>query len=122
MLKPGYTNLAPDWLAPLRAQIAAEAPQVHIWIAFDSAGHLTLNKLVVPRHLRNQGIGTRVMQLLTAEADRQAVTMSGTPTTEFGATSVHRLRRFYGRHGFRANAGRSRDHTTAHSMTRRPHS
>ncbi|MFE5971410.1 GNAT family N-acetyltransferase [Streptomyces sp. NPDC056460] len=122
MLKHGRTTLDPDWLAPLRQQVATSAPGVDIWIAFDSAGHLALSKLIVPPNQRNKGVGTRVMQILTAEADCQGVTMTGTPTSEFGASSVHRLRRFYGRFGFRVNGGRTRDYTTAHSMIRRPHS
>ncbi|MFJ9827721.1 GNAT family N-acetyltransferase [Streptomyces sp. NPDC101160] len=121
MLKHGRTTLDPDWLAPLRQQIADSAPEVVIWIEFDSAGHLALSKLIVPSDLRNQGLGTRVMQLLTAEADRQGVTMTGTPSGEFGASSVHRLRRFYGRFGFSVNGGRTKDYTTAHSMIRRHH-
>lgn len=121
MLKHGRTTLAPDWLAPLRQQIADSVPGADIWIEFDSAGHLALSKLIVPPNLRNQGLGTQVMQILTAEADRQGVTMTGTPSSEFGASSVHRLHRFYGRFGFRANGGRTRDYTTAHSTIRRPH-
>ncbi|MEU7030069.1 GNAT family N-acetyltransferase [Streptomyces sp. NPDC046275] len=120
MLKPGYTSLDPEWLAALRDRIATEAPGVDLWISFDSAGHLALHKLVVPRTLRNQGIGTRVMRLLIAEADRQGVTATLSPSSEFGATSVHRLRRFYRRFGFSVNGGRVKDYTTAHSMIRRP--
>ncbi|MFF3015841.1 GNAT family N-acetyltransferase [Streptomyces sp. NPDC057939] len=119
MLKPGYTNLDPDWLAPLRERIATEVPEVTTWIHVDSVGHLVLSKIVVPRDLRSQGLGTRVMELLIAEADRQAVTMTLSPTREFGS-GLHRLRAFYRRFGFSVNGGRIKDYTTAQSMIRLP--
>ncbi|MEU0120650.1 GNAT family N-acetyltransferase [Streptomyces albidoflavus] len=119
MLKPGYTNLDPDWLAPLRERIAAEVPEVTTWIYVDSVGHLVLSKIVVPRELRSQGIGTRVMELLITEADKQAVTMTLSPTREFGS-GLRRLRAFYRRFGFSMNGGRIKDYTTAHDMIRRP--
>ncbi|MFE7463084.1 GNAT family N-acetyltransferase [Streptomyces sp. NPDC057499] len=120
MLKPGFTNLDPDWLAPLRARIAAEAPGVDLWIAVDSAGHLALEKIVVPRGMRGQGVGSRVMTLLVTEADRQGVTMALTPTRGLGATSLDRLRRFYRRFGFSMNGGRIKDYTTRQAMLRLP--
>ncbi|NUK41823.1 GNAT family N-acetyltransferase [Streptomyces lunaelactis] len=119
MLKPGYTSLDPEWLAPLRERIATEAPEVDLWISVDSAGHLAVDKIIVPRRLRNQGTGSRVMSLLTTEADEQGVTMALTPTREFGG-SLYRLRAFYRRHGFSVNGGRTKDYTTRNAMIRRP--
>ncbi|MEU9057855.1 GNAT family N-acetyltransferase [Streptomyces sp. NPDC048430] len=119
MLKPGYTSLDPDWLAPLRKRIATEAPEVTVWIEVDSAGYLALSKIVVPADLRRQGVGSRVMELLIVEADRQAMTMVLTPTREFGS-GLRRLRAFYRRFGFSMNGGRIKDYTTAHAMIRRP--
>ncbi|KQX37005.1 hypothetical protein ASD97_10005 [Streptomyces sp. Root63] len=119
MLKPGYTNLDPDWLAPLRERMAAEVPEATTWIYVDSVGHLVLSKIVVPRELRLQGLGTRVMELLITEADRQAVTMTLSPTREFGS-GLRRLRAFYRRFGFSMNGGRIKDYTTAHDMIRLP--
>lgn len=120
MLKPGYTSLDPDWLARLRERVAAETPGVDLWICLDSAGHLALNKIIVPREVRGRGVGSQVMALLIAEADRQGVTMSLTPTRDFGATSLHRLRRFYRRFGFSVNGGRIKDYTTRQAMLRLP--
>ncbi|WP_406409640.1 GNAT family N-acetyltransferase [Streptomyces halstedii] len=119
MLKPGYTNLDPDWLAPLRERIATVTPEATVWIEVDSAGYLALSKIVIPAGLRRQGVGSRVMRLLVAEADRQAITMVLTPTREFGS-GLHRLRGFYRRFGFSMNGGRIKDYTTAHAMIRRP--
>lgn len=119
MLKPGYTSLDSEWLAPLRDRIATEAPEVDLWISVDSAGHLALHKIIVPRELRNQGIGSRVMNLLTAEADRRGIAMALTPTREFGG-ALYRLRAFYRRHGFSVNGGRIKDYTTRNAMIRRP--
>ncbi|MFE9254056.1 GNAT family N-acetyltransferase [Streptomyces sp. NPDC006879] len=120
MLKPGYTTLDPDWLAPLREHVTTEAPDADFYVYVDSVNHLALAKIVVPREKRNQGIGTQAMTLLTAEADRQGITMSLTPTREFGATSLDRLRRFYRRFGFSMNGGRIKDYTTRQAMLRLP--
>ncbi|MGW4158719.1 GNAT family N-acetyltransferase [Streptomyces sp. NPDC004788] len=120
MLKPGYTSLDPDWLAPLRERVATEAPEADFFVHVDSANHLSLEKIIVPREKRNQGIGSRVMTLLITEADLRGVTMSLSPTREFGATSLDRLRRFYRRFGFSMNGGRIKDYTTRQAMLRLP--
>ena len=80
---------------------------------------VTLNKLVVVQP--GVGFGTRFMRDLAAVADENGLTLALTPDTSFGASSVNRLMRFYGRFGFRENKGRYADYTINQSMIRIPH-
>ena len=81
-----------------------------------------LHSIVVPKAERKRGIGTAAMELLTERADEAGATVGLTPETDFGGTSVARLRRFYGRFGFRRNRGRYADHRLSAAMFRRPRS
>lgn len=74
----------------------------------------TLNKLVIPKDARKEGLGTAFMEELTRMADRQGATLALTPSTSYGATSVARLKRFYSRFGFSKN----KDFEISESMSR----
>jgi hypothetical protein len=71
----------------------------------------------VPDAARGHGHATAAMHDLTGWADREGVTVGLTPADDFGASTA-RLRTFYGRFGFQANQGRSRDHRLATTMIR----
>ncbi|MER8116292.1 GNAT family N-acetyltransferase [Streptomyces sp. NPDC094031] len=108
----------PTWVEGLRRALDDHPAKIHI--SYDStAGYLALDLLVVTRVRRNEGTGTAIMQVLTAEADRRGVPMALTPAADFGG-SVSRLRTFYRRFGFVSNAGRGKDYATKHAMIRRP--
>lgn len=79
-----------------------------------------LASIVVPKPARNRGIGSAVMDELTAAADRHGAVLLLTPSRSFGATSVARLRRFYGRFGFVRNLGRRARHEWSGTMYRLP--
>lgn len=81
---------------------------------------IKLARLVVPKEQRKEGIGSKVMEDLTALADEFGLTIALSPSTDFGATSVDRLRRFYGRFGFVRNRGRHKDYQIFESMYRPP--
>ena len=90
--------------------------------------HLTLTKngdVVTVNRVeaaeQGKGAGTRFMNELTAEADKNGWTLALTPDDTFGATSVNRLKKFYKRFGFKENKGRNTDFTVNESMVRRPH-
>ncbi len=68
---------------------------------------------------QNQGYGTRLMENLTAIADAKGWTLTLTPDTSLGATSIGRLRKFYRRFGFRDNKGRDTDFSVYDSMIRK---
>lgn len=77
---------------------------------------LILLKIVVPKDDRKQGLGTTIMEDLTALADDNQLRMALTPATDFGATSTARLVRFYRRFGFKPN----RDPAISEGMVREP--
>lgn len=79
---------------------------------------VTLNKVVAAE--KNRGNGTRFMEGLTYEADKNGWTLALTPDDSFGASSVKRLKDFYKRFGFKENKGRNTDFTINESMVRTP--
>lgn len=81
---------------------------------------LHLSRIEVEKRRRRQGLGTKVMEDLTEYADRYSLLMTLSPATDFGGTSVERLKRFYRRFGFVSNKGRHKDFTLHDSMYRRP--
>jgi len=81
---------------------------------------ITLSKIVVPKESRGVGLGSEAMRQLTAHADKHGKTISLTPDTNFGASSVQRLKDFYKSHGFVENKGRNKDFSINESMYRAP--
>lgn len=81
---------------------------------------LDLHRIVVPKASRGEGLGSQAMRDLTAFADKHKITMTLTPSTDFGASSVERLKRFYSQFGFVNNKGRHADHAISASMYRLP--
>lgn len=81
---------------------------------------ISLSKIEVPKQMRQKGVGTEAMQDLTQYADEQGKTMALSPSTDFGATSVARLKDFYKRFGFVENKGRNKDFSISESMYRLP--
>jgi predicted GNAT family N-acyltransferase len=70
--------------------------------------------------MRKQGVGSEVMQQLSEFADQQGKTIALSPSTDFGASSVSRLKDFYKRFGFIENKGRNKDFSISESMYRLP--
>jgi predicted GNAT family N-acyltransferase len=79
-----------------------------------------LSKIIVPKEKRGQGIGNKFMQELTAIADKENKRIFLTPSTDFGASSVARLKDFYKQHGFVENKGKHKDFSISHAMYRTP--
>jgi GNAT superfamily N-acetyltransferase len=71
---------------------------------------------VVPKNARGQGIGSQFMKDLTEYADANGKTIILTPSKDFGATSVNRLKDFYKDFGFSKN----KDFRYSESMMREP--
>ena len=80
--------------------------------------HLSLTHFIVDE--QGKGHGTRFMEDLARLADEKGWTLTLTPDTSFGGTSVNRLKNFYKRFGFVNNKGRNTDFFTRDSMIRRP--
>lgn len=62
---------------------------------WDNGDHLELGKIEVPKNLRGTGVGTKAMERIIAFADKEGKDIRLTPSTDFGATSVSRLQKFY---------------------------
>jgi predicted GNAT family acetyltransferase len=83
-------------------------------------GDLTLSRIEVPKGQREKGIGTKVMEEIINYADENGKRIVLSPTKEFGATSVDRLRAFYKGFGFVENKGNNKDFTIKELMYRLP--
>jgi predicted GNAT family N-acyltransferase len=81
---------------------------------------LSLDRVIVPKTERGTGIGTKFMEALCREADRRKLKITLSPSTDFGGSSVNRLKSFYKRFGFVENKGRHKDFAISDSMYRLP--
>jgi len=79
-----------------------------------------VSKIIVPEGERGQGLGTQVMQEIIDRADDIGFTVTLTPSTDFGGTSIARLKRFYKRLGFVENKGKNKDLSISETMFRLP--
>ena len=70
---------------------------------WDNGDYLELGKIEVPKSKRGSGVGTEAMQRIVDLADEQGKDIRLTPSTDFGGTSVARLKKFYGQFGFVKN-------------------
>ena len=87
---------------------------------YDHKDKLTLSKVVVPKEVRGEGLGTGFMNELIRYADNTNKTIELTPSKDFGASSVSGLKKFYKNFGFVENKGRNKDFTISESMFRLP--
>ena len=87
---------------------------------FEKENVLSLDKIIVPEGNRGEGIGSNVMQDLIDYADKNNLKIILTPSKDFGATSVTRLKKFYKQFGFIDNKGKNRDFSHKESMYRNP--
>jgi len=81
---------------------------------------ISLSRIVVPEGKRGEGVGTKVIADIIEYADRNNKRIVLTPTKEFGATSVKRLKDLYKKFGFVENKGKNKDFTTKELMYRVP--
>jgi predicted GNAT family N-acyltransferase len=70
---------------------------------WDNGDYLELGKIIIPKEKRKEGIGSEVMQKIVDYADEVGKDIRLTPSTDFGATSTARLKRFYSGFGFVKN-------------------
>jgi len=81
---------------------------------------ITLSRIEVPKEMRGTGMGTQALQDLSQYADQSAKTIALSPSKDFGASSVNRLKDFYKRFGFIENKGKNKDFSISESMYRLP--
>jgi tRNA nucleotidyltransferase/poly(A) polymerase len=92
-------------------------------VEFDVSGNkdkgYVLNKILVPKDLRDTGIGTKAMKDFIAKADAEDAIIALTPSNAFGGAKL-RLIHFYKRFGFVLNKGRNKDFRYRETMIRYP--
>lgn len=104
-----YFKVFEQWvLQDLASQYGVE---LEVW---DRGEYLELDKIVIPKEMRGDGTGSEVMQKIVDYADQVGKDIRLTPSTDFGATSTQRLKKFYGKFGFKKN----KDLKYMHSMVR----
>jgi GNAT superfamily N-acetyltransferase len=102
-------------------EIKKSAQEQDISVALsEDADRIALDKIVVPKDERSKGIGSSIIQSIVDYADANNKIVALTPTTDFGGTSVARLKRFYKQFGFMENKGRNKDFRFRETMLRRP--
>jgi GNAT superfamily N-acetyltransferase len=119
MLMPRDLDSARRDLIELEARWAPRGVEIGADVTSRGGGWLHLSRIVVNKRLRGEGVGTLAMSELVDLADHHDLSMSLSPATDFGGTSVERLRRFYRRFGFVSNKGRRKDYTVSASMHRK---
>ena len=83
----------------------------------ENGNRVMLSQVVVPKELRNQGIGTKYMQDLIDYADSVGKRVELSPSADFGGNK-NKLKEFYSRFGFVENKGRNKDFEISESMYR----
>jgi predicted GNAT family N-acyltransferase len=86
----------------------------------DYKKYIYLSKISIPKEIRGLGIGTEIMNEIIAYADENNRLLTLTPSTDYGATSISRLKEFYKNFGFIENKGRNKDFEISQSMYRVP--
>lgn len=94
-------------------------PTLDFYVAVRS-GSMSLDRVVVPKESRGTGLGTAFMKALTTEADQRKLVITLSPSTDFGGSSVSRLKTFYKQFGFVENKGRNKDFAISDAMYRLP--
>ncbi len=101
-----------------KGDLAAKYPDV-IFDLMQRGDKATLSRVVVPKEMRNQGVGSNFMRDLTAAADADGATLALSPSSDFGGSKT-RLVQFYKDFGFVPNKGRAKDFEISESMLRLP--
>lgn len=102
----------------LVSKYKAKGWKIHLYD--DGEDRWELSQVVVPEGERGMGEGSAFMKELGSIADQHGITITCTPSKDFGATSVPRLKRFYKAHGFVDNKGKNKDYGTRATMLRPP--
>ena len=104
----------------LKDRIVEKYPNVKLDLFGDASKGYELSRIELPKEVRGQGIGTDIMDDLISGADAEGATISLTPDTSFGGSSVSRLNNFYKQFGFVDNKGKNKNFSTRNTMYRVP--
>lgn len=91
-------------------------PGVQLWTTYHAPSNsLTIDKIIVPKEQRNQGIGTEVMNMVIDFANKHKLTLALTPSSDFG-WNKKRLEKWYKGFGFKKN----QDFAISEHLSRKP--
>ena len=85
----------------------------------DSGPALRLASIKTPKEKRNQGLGTKAMNMIIQYADKNGMKIFLTPVTDWGSSKA-RLINFYKSFGFIKNSGKNKDWHYKEDMVRLP--
>ena len=102
----------------ISGSLTAKYPNVALDV-FESPKAIDLSRIVVPKEMRGQGIGSSVMQDLIDYADQTGKQVRLSPSSDFGGSPT-RLKKFYKEFGFVENKGKNKDFSTIETMIRNP--
>lgn len=103
-----------------RATPTSAQVEVDIYPLRSDPNTLYLSKIAVPKDQQGRGLGSQAMQEIINKADAEGKRVVLSPSTEYGASSVGRLKDFYKRFGFVENKGRNKNYAISESMYRDP--
>ncbi|MFD3841491.1 GNAT family N-acetyltransferase [Streptomyces sp. NPDC058642] len=106
-----------SWVDALAEEIRTSYPGVRLELGLDPGPYLVLFWIILPTSERGNGIGTRVMERITTEADLRGVPVALSPSGNFGG-DPDRLHAFYRRLGFITNPSRGEIGSSRESMIR----
>ncbi|MHA1285796.1 MAG: GNAT family N-acetyltransferase [Candidatus Thorarchaeota archaeon] len=93
---------------------------IEIWLGWRrSLGVIELSGFIVPKSMRNRGVGSQVMEEVTSFADQNSLKIVLSPSSDLGG-SKSRLVKFYKRYGFVENKGRNKNYRIMETMYRNP--
>lgn len=104
----------------LSKMLAEKFPEISFSVS-EAGDAIRLNKVVVPEEVRGQGLGSKFMDVLNAYADDAGKPVALTADGDFGGSKSGQ-QRFYSRHGFSPNKGKTKDYSFTENMIRRPRS
>jgi len=87
---------------------------------FENPNNKTIYLSKIKVDNKKQGQGTKVMDDLISYADETQQTITLTPSLDYGASSIKRLKDFYKRFDFVENKGRNKDFEFRDAMYRNP--
>lgn len=110
-----------EWFDTFKQNAESANPGLDLWIHREACGFVQLSRIVLPKDQRGKGTGSIVLRELTALADKygEILTCSPEPFPSQGGSKTA-LTRWYRRHGFKPNKGRSKDFRTMTAMLRKP--
>lgn len=103
----------------LQAHLISKYPGLDLFLGGRDE-YIRISTIIIPEDSRGEGIGTKVMKDLTEYADDNYAILVLTPSTDYGATSVSRLKSFYKKFGFVDNKGKNKDWAVQETMIRHP--